>query len=437
MRIFSFWLEMFLTSWLQAIVKFNQFLNTSWISMEVLRNLMNSNKVASVFNSDWEKDYEKTFAVGTTIQVKFPQQFTIRHGLGYNPQGINRISTTISLDQPFGIDFQWDDYEAAVKAERSDEEIKNEYLEPAGVQLSQEIDSLAAQFGKNNVSQITGALGTDPTSVVFMDDARRKLLELACPPDRNRMALISSSMQTNSINTPVTSLFHPADEIDEAFKEGSLGKLKGFRVFEEQSLYSHTAGTWAGAVTVNGAGQSGTSLLITATAGDTFKQGDKFSILNVNRINPRTRRSPGPLVAKTFTITQDLTAVGGGADTIQFLPAIYGPNGADPSQYQNVDALPASGAALTLWPGTPAPNGATGTVGLALTKYAFAIVGMRFYLPKAVEARSQAEDRRTGIPVRFVKDWNSVYSMQINRFDTVVGFGNLYQDNAAVGLLGA
>ena len=411
----------------------NQFLNTSWISMEVLRNLMNSNKVASVFNSDWEKDFTKTFAVGTSVQVKFPQQFTIRDGLGYNPQGINRISTTVNLDQPFGIDFQWDDYEAAVKAERSEAEIKEEYTEPAGVQLSQEIDSRAALFAKNNVSQITGVLGTDPTTVQFLDDARRKLLELACPTDRNRMALISSSMQTNSINNPVTSLFHPADEIDEAFKEGSLGKLKGFRVFEEQSLYTHTAGTWAGAVTVNGAGQSGTSLTVTATAGDTFLQGDKFSAANVNRVNPKTRRSPGPLTAKTFTITQDLTAAGGGADVINFLPAIYGPG----SQYQNVDALPANGAALTLFPGTAAPNGASGTVGLAITKHAFAIVGMRFYLPKAVEARSQAEDKRTGIPVRFVKAWDPVHSMQIHRFDTVVGFGNLYQDNGACAVLGA
>ena len=104
--------------------------------MEVLRNLKNALKVAEYFNSDWEKDYNKTFAVGTTITVKFPQQFTIRDGLGYNPQGIDRISTTISLDQPFGIDFQWDDYEAAVKAERSEEEIREQYLEPAGVQIA-------------------------------------------------------------------------------------------------------------------------------------------------------------------------------------------------------------------------------------------------------------------------------------------------------------
>jgi hypothetical protein len=409
----------------------NQFLNTSWISMEVLRNLKNALKVAEYFNSDWEKDYEKTFAVGTTIQVKFPQQFIIRDGLGYNPQGINRISTTVSLDQPFGIDFQWDDYEAAVKAERSEEEIKEQYLEPAGVQLAQEIDSRAAKFAKNNLSQIVGSLGVDPTSVVFMDQARARLLQKACPPGK-RSACISSSMQTNSINTPVTSLFQPSDEITTAFKEGSLGRLKGFDVFEEQSLYTHAAGTWAGAVTVTGAGQNGTSLAITGTTGDTLKQGDKFSIANVNFVNPRTRRSPGPLSPQTFTVTQDFTLTAG-PDTITILPSIYGPG----TQYQNVDTLPVNGAALTLWPGTANPNGASGTVGLALSKYAFAIVGMRFYLPKAVEARSQAEDKRTGIPVRFVKAWDPVRSMQIHRFDTVVGFGNLYQDNGCVGLLGA
>ena len=415
----------------------NLFLNTSWISMEVLRNLKNALKVAEYFNHDWEKDYEKAWAVGTTIQVKFPQQFTIRNGLGYNPQGINRISTTISLDEPFGIDFMWDDYEAAVKAERSEEEIREQYLAPAGVQLANEWDSRAALFAKNNTSQIVGTLGTDPTSIVFLDQARARLLQKAGSYlSKKRAALISSSMQTNSINTPVTSLFQPSDAITEAFKEGSMGKLKTFDVFEEQNLYSHTAGTWQNAVTINGAGQSGTSLNITDTAGDTFNVGDKFSIANVNLVNPRSRRTPGPLTPQTFTVTVALT--GTGADVLNFLPAIYGP-GADqnPSQYQNVDALPVNGAALTLFPGTTNPNGVSGTVGLALTPFAFAIVGMRFYLPKAVEARSQAEDKATGIPVRFVKAWDAYHSLQINRFDTVGGFGNLYQDNACVALLGA
>jgi hypothetical protein len=396
--------------------------------MDVLRNLTNSLTVSEYFNTAWEGDFNKEFAVGASVTVKFPQQFLIRDGLGYNPQGIDRISTTVNLDQPFGIDFQWDDYENAVKAERSEEEIREQYLMPAGVQLAQEVDSRAASWATTYASNVVGALGTDPTSLTTYDQARSRLLQKAAPPGK-RCMLVSSSMMT-AVNTAITTIFQPTDEITEAFKEGSIGRAKGFDWFEEQSLYTITAGTWAGSVTVSGAGQSGTSLTISDTAADTLNAGDKFSIANVNAVNPRTRRTAGPLTAQQFTITTSV--VGTGTDTISILPAIYGPG----SQYQNVDALPANGAALTLWPGTTSPNGKTGTIGLALTKYAFALSGAKLYSPKAVEVCSQKRDPRTGLAVRFVKAWDPVRSMEIHRFDMVIGFGNLYQDNGAVVVAG-
>jgi P22 coat protein - gene protein 5 len=406
----------------------NLFLNTNWISMDVLRNLTNSLTVSEYFNTEWEGDFNKEFAVGAQVQVKFPQQFLIRDGLGYNPQGIDRISTTVNLDQPFGIDFQWDDYENAVKAERSEEEIREQYLMPAGVQLAQEVDSRAANWATIYTSNIVGALGTDPTSLVTYDLARSRLLQKAAPPGK-RCMLVSSS-QMVSIGGAITTLLQPVDEITEMFKEGVIGRAKNFDWFEEQSLYSVTAGTWANAVTVSGAGQSGTALIVTDTAGDTFNAGDKFSIANVNAVNPRTRRTAGPLTAQQFTVTVAVT--GTGTDTLTILPAMYGPG----SQYQNVDNLPVNGAALTLWPGTTSPNGKTGTFGLALTKYAFALSGAKLYSPKAVEVCSQKRDPRTGLAVRFVKAWDPVRSMEIHRFDMVIGFGNLYTDNGAVGVLG-
>lgn len=399
--------------------------------MEVLRLLLNFLTVAEYFNTDYEKDFEKEFAVGATIQVKFPQYFFIRDGLGYSPQGINRISTTVSLDQIFGVDFEWDDYEAAVKAERSEEEIREQYLEPAGTQIAQEIDSRAAFWAKNNSNNVIGALGTDPTGVATYYNTRRRMMELACPPSKDRALCVSSSMMS-TFGQNITTFFHPGDELSEMFKDGYLGRAAGYDWYESNSLYQHTAGTWAGSVTVNGAGQSGASLVITGTNGDTIKQGDKISINNVNQVNPRTRRAVGPNTAKNFVVTQDYTLTGG-ADTISILPAIYGPG----SQYQNVDSLPANSAALTLWPGTTSPNGKVGTVGLALSKYAFALVGGQFYTPKAVEAASQKRDPKTGIPVRFVKAWDPVRSMNIHRFDTLIGFGNLYQDNGAVCVAGA
>lgn len=409
----------------------NNFANTNWVSMEILRLLLNKLVVTEYFNRSWEKDFKKEFAPGSQIQVKFPQRMTTSDGMGYAPQGINRLVTTVNLDQWIQCAFEWDDYEAAVKLERSDEELRENYFEPAAEAIYQDIDSRSAKFAYQNGSTIVGALGTDPTSIQTYYQAKQKLMEKACPPGK-RCCNISSSMMT-SLGTNITSVFHPDDEITRNFKEGSIGRVAGFSFFESQSLYSHTAGTWAGAVTINGANQSGTSLTVTFTAGDTLNVGDKFSIANVNFVNPMTRRIPGKASNLTFTVTQALTAVGGGTDVVNFLPAIYGPG----SQYQNVDALPANGAALTLWPGTASPNGKVGTVGLALSRFAFAIVGAKLYVPKAVEDAGMAQDPDTGMALRKVKAWDPVRSMQINRLDSLIGYGNLYQDNGAVCVLGA
>lgn len=408
----------------------NNFLNTNWVSMEILRLLLNKLVVAEYFNRSWEKDFKKEFAPGSQISVKFPQRFIPTDGMGYNPQAIQRISTTVNLDQWVQIGFEWDDYEAAVKLERSESELRDNYFEPAAAALAQEFDSRCAKFAYQNASTVVGILGTDATSVSTFYSARQKLMEKACPPGKRAM-LISSS-QMNSLGSNITSFFQPADELSKSFKEGAIGRLGGFDFYESNSLYSHTAGTWASSVTVTGAGQSGASLTITGTAADTIKAGDKISILNVNGVNPMTRRVAGKAAVQHFTVTQDYTLTGS-AQSINILPAIYGPG----SPYQNVDALPADGAALTLWPGTTSPNGKVGTVGLALSRFAFALVGAKLYIPKAVEDSGQAQDPETGISVRKVKAWDPVRSMQINRMDSLLGFGNLYQDNGAVAVAGA
>jgi hypothetical protein len=410
----------------------NTFLNTSWVSMDILRLTLNKLVVAEYFNRSWEKDFKKDFAPGSSVDVKFPQRMTTTDTMGYAPQGISRIKTTINLDQWIQCAFEWDDYEAAVKLERSEAELRENYLEPAAAAIAQDIDSRCAKFGYQNASNVAGALGTDPTAVTNYYVARQIMLEEACPPGK-RCMLISSSMMA-TLGTNITSIFHPADEITKAWKEGAIGRLAGFDFFESNSLYSHTAGTWGGSVTSTSAVLSGaTSMLITATANDTFKVGDKFNVTAVNRVNPMTRRIAGKAALRTFTVTSALTAAGGGADVLNFLPAMYGPG----SQYQNVDALPAASASLTLWPGTGSPNGKSGTVGLALSRFAFALVGAKLFVPTSVEQGGAAQDPETGISVRKVKAWDPVRSMQINRMDSLLGMGNLYQSNGAIAVAGA
>jgi hypothetical protein len=135
------------------------------------------------------------------------------------------------------------------------------------------------------------------------------------------------------------------------------------------------------------------------------------------------------LTVRTFVITQALTAAGGaGGDTINFLPPIYGPG----SQYQNVDALPANGAAFTLFPGTTSPNGKAGTIALGLSREAFALVGTKLYEPTSVEDHGTVQDPDTGLSIRKVVFWDPVRSLRGNRIDSLGGFGNLYQDRGAV-----
>lgn len=407
-----------------------------WLTMESLRILVNKLECAQFMNTEYNKEFEREFPVGETVRIKLPQRFVVTTGLGYTPQPINRRHTTVTVDQIFQIGFEWDSIEKALKLERGRDAIRREYVEPAVAALAQQIDSSAALFAYQNTNNIVGVLGVDPTTMTTFQQARQRLIEKACPAGGERGMIIPPQVNT-SIVPALASFLNPTSEISKQYKQGSLGILSGFDMYESVSLYRHTAGTWAGAVTVNGANQSGSSIAINATAGDTFNIGDVISFDGVRPVNPQTRRVVGSALMQ-FVVTAPLVALGGGnaADLLQISPALEGPGG-NPvdNQYQNVDFLPANLAALTLFPGTPAPNGKSGVQALALHRDAFAMVGVKLELPQAVEMSSQTRDPQTGLSIRFTRTWDAVQSKMINRFDLLLGFGQLYPDNCAVRML--
>jgi hypothetical protein len=427
-----------------VLIAANQFVFADWVTMESLRILLNQLEVAQFMNTDYNKEFTREFAVGETVRVKNPQRFIIRDGLGYQEQAIARNFTTVTVDQIFGIDFQWDSVEEALKMERGSDAWRREYIEPAMAQIANEIDTRAALFATNNINNIVGVLGQDPNNMTVFQQARERLIEKACPPEEKGM-IIPPSVST-ALVPALASFFNPTSEISEQYKEGSMGKLSGFDWYESVNLYKLTAGTagQGGTFTVNGANQSGSSLAVNAGAGETLNAGDVISIANVNFVNPMTRRITGPaspLGTMQFVVTAPITFIGSGnaADVVQINPPIVGPGGVLPasafSQYQNVDSLPAASAQITLYPGTTAPWGKTGAQALAIHRDAIAMVGVKLSMPKAVELASQTRDRETGISVRFVRMFDPIQSRMINRFDVLLGFGTLYPDNCAVRVL--
>ena len=407
----------------------NTFQFASWIAQRALRSLVNRLAIADGFNTDYNKEYKKDFAVGETVRIPYPVRGLIRDGFTYQEQPVDVRQTTITVDQPFGMDFGYDSIEQALKMGRGEAWIADTIIDPYMKQMAQEFDSRASNFAYKHTNNIVGSLKTLPTDTTFAGDARQRLIENAATENPFKMIVTPATM--NSVVNGTLTQFNPQDAISKAFKKGYYGEARDFTWFESMSLKSHTAGNWQtpASVTVSGPGQSGTSLLINCTSGDTFKDGDVFNIAAVNNANPSTRESTGTL--KQIRVVGDFTATGS-TITIQIScgdgQGIVGPG----DQYQNVDALPLDTALLTLFPGTTTPSAASGKQGLAFNRDAFALVGVNLMMPKAVEMSVIKRDPKTGIAISIIRAFDPIQRRMVNRFDTLIGFGELYSNACAV-----
>lgn len=415
----------------------NTFSKADWVTMETLRLFKHSTEIFGAMRHDHEADFKKEFAVGETIRVKFPWRPTIRDGFTYSAQDITRLETTITVDQPFGIDFEWDTIDKLLNMERGEDKVKKEYLRPAALYLAAEADKRAAEFAYKNTGNITGVLGTNPSTMDGTSAAvRQRFAELGSISDDQVLFVPPAVMRSikggtvGASNGVIVSLFHPAAEIKRLYQKGVVGQADDFEWHESMSLKSHTAGTWAGSVTLASAVSNGASeLSLTCTTGDTFKAGDVIGLASVYRVNPVTRERTEGTNTMTVTVASDVTGAASAA-TVPIKEKLYftGPN-------QNIDAQPAASAACTLFPGTTSPSGKSGKQGLAFTREAFAGISLPLPMPKNEEMVSQTTDPETGISIAFIRSFDALNRKWINRFDVLIGFGRLHCELASMRIL--
>jgi hypothetical protein len=178
-------------------------------------------------------------------------------------------------------------------------------------------------------------------------------------------------------NSMASTLAKPATsanpKVNTAFEKAAVGTISGFDTFKSDYTYRLTAAAGV-TVTVNGANQryvpKATStastgeiqnvdnryqtLAITVTSG-TVKVGDRFTIAGVNAVHHISKQDTGQL--KTFTV-QAIISGSGGTGNIQIAPPIIAADSSPTqpeSEYKNVTAAPANGAAIT-WLNTVSGN---------------------------------------------------------------------------------
>jgi hypothetical protein len=212
---------------------------------------------------------------------------------------------------------------------------------------------------------------------------------------------------------------------EEDYFKGLVAKGLGFDWFMTQNAPTFTTGTQGGSPTVNGAGQTGSSIITQAWTATTqvLNQGDVIFFAGVHRINPLTRQSTGDL--RPFVVLANVVSSGGGAATIP-IACVDGDGITLAGPYQTVDNSPANGAAITVQ-GASAVQSYRG-VAFHPEAFCFGCADLEMYDNQHI--MEMAADKELGLAIRMwaMPDINT--DRLLMRLDVLGGWITMYPQGA-------
>lgn len=405
----------------------NNFQVTQRVTWTALAIVSNTLKVWPNLYNGYSKEFGQAGEkIGQTLNVRKPQRFVGRSGATFTPEGLNNLTTPVVVNQQTGVDFQVNTFEKMLDIEN----LTAQYLRPAAVRIANILDFAAAQFIAQNTWNLVGTYGTTPTGTTAFQTylkSSQKLWENLADQEE-RCMVINADASTQIVDT-LKGVFNPQATISKQFEKGMMGRdTGGMDWYQTQNLASLTSGAHAGGGTTSASvvqqgagGNNGTQALTCAgfTASTTFKQGDVFHWSDVNMANAANYQNTN--VLQQFVILQDATADGSGNVTLQIAPAIT-PSG----QYQNVSNAPALSDVLIF----DSLASTASTQYLCFQKDAYTVVSLPGDVPGGTDMAYQDTDPETGVTLRFVRDYNSVYDLWVCRFDVYWGIAPLYREFA-------
>lgn len=390
----------------------NTFLTISMITNECLRILENSLTFTKGVNRQFDDQFAKSGAkIGDTLNIRKPPRYVGRSGAALSVEDYTDTSFPLALQSQFGVDIQFTSADMALKLD----DFSARYIKPAVATVANKIDRDGLALYKKVYNSI-GTPGTIPSTLETYLNAGALLAENACPQDDLRSLVLAPRPQAKIVNA-LTTFFNPTKEIARQYEEGNMGRAIGFKWSMDQNIVSHTAGTQAGTPLVNGAAQTGASLITDGWTASSaiLKEGDIFTIAGVFAVNPQSRQTTGQL--QQFIATADATASGGGAATISISPSIV-TSGA----FQTVDASPADNAVITpLY-----TSGQQSPQNMAYHRDAFVLGCADLPLPGGVDMAARVSDPQLGMSVRMVRAYDINNDRFPCRLDILYGWAPMY-----------
>jgi hypothetical protein len=386
----------------------NVLLTSTLITRESMRVLENNLTMVKCVNRQYDDKFGVEGAkIGQIVNARKPIRVVGRVGQAAHVEPIAETSVPVPLTTQAGVDLEVSQADLLLKIDDFGDRI----LKPCVANIANRMDADTAAIIQSLWAEV-GTPGTTPTALLTYLLAGVQLDNNLAPMDNDRHLILTPLSQAYIVDA-LKGLFQQATSIAEQYVEGKMGRAIGFAWYMDQNLPSQTIGPQGGTPLIDGAGQSGNSILTkgwTNAAASRLVVGDRFTLGSVYQVNAQSRNSIG--VLQIFTVTAAFSSDASGNGTVYFQPPLVASG-----QSQTVDSLPADGAAITVV-GTANTVSPTNT---AFHRDFATLVTADLPLPRGVDMAGRLSDKQLGMSISFVRAYDVFSGQLVSRLDVLYG----------------
>lgn len=393
----------------------NVFSNPDLVAAESLMHFQNELVLANLVSREWEDKFGREGSkIGDQIRLRDANYFSVTTGNAFTPQNIDETTKLLVIDTPLGVHFVVASNDMALTFDRMSER----YLQPAMRALANKVDNLIAGLYKK-VPTTSGTYNTAPTALSNLTDARGKLSALGVPKKPRHFVL--DPITEGGIVQGLSGLFQNQTKLAKQYDTGELGYAVGAQFHMDQNIAAHTVGALGGTPLVNGANQTGSSLLTkgwTALITGVLKEGDVLTNASTFAVNPLTGETQGFL--REHVVTADVDSDAAGLATVPIYPPMT-PQGALVHR-PTINASPADNAIILIFGSATAHAGVVANQALYFQKDWATLCIAPQSIPGGTHAASMKTDPDGGgIGIRYVCDYDIDDNQYKHRFDINIG----------------
>lgn len=384
----------------------NTLLTPDMITREALRILHQKLNFIGTINRQYDDSFAKSGAkIGDSLRIRLPNQYTVRSGATLSTQDTTETQVTLQIANQKGVDVNFSSAELTLSLD----DFSKRILEPAMAVLAANIEADAMSMYKDIYNQVNNH-GQAATFAKVLEGA--KVLTDNLAPYADRTLNLNTRDNVDMVDA-LKALFNAQDRLSSNYKQGRLaGPFAGFSDIYENTLWpAHTVGTKAGTPLVNGASQTGSSLVTDGWTASSavLKRGDIITIEGVYRVHPETKQSTG--VLQQFVVTEDVTADVSGNATVKISPSIV-----TTGAFKNVSGSPIDNAQISVAGTASTAHG----ISMAYHKDAFCFATADLVMPKGVDFA--AREVYDGISMRIVRAYDINNDKFPCRIDVLYGY---------------